>query len=167
MTAFIKAARVIGDLDDDFYRDERQRDVWNEASAVGFQLTQWIALAAAAVLPWAAGRVGAWVSLGIIVAWMVVSIATTGYARSQDVDVYASAKKWRPRAILAAALYIVGVLGIYARLSTPLDQDPATWFGAVVGGICGASAVFALIAWRKRRDARRLAEEEARDAEDL
>lgn len=167
MTAFIKAARAIGDLDDDFYRDERQRDVWNEASAVGFQMVQWIALLAAAVLPWAAGRVGAWIALGIILAWMAVSIATTSYARSQDVDVYASAKKWRPRAILAAALYIAGVVGIYARLSTPLDQTPETWFGMIVGGICGVAVVFALATWRRRRDARRVAEEEARDAEGM
>jgi len=167
MTAFVKAARVIGDLDDDFYRDERQRDVWNEASAVGFQLAQWIALVATAVLPWVAGRVGAWTALGIILAWFVVSIVTAAYARSQDVDVYASAKTWRPRAIFAAALYIAGAVGIYARLSAPLDQDPETWLGMIVGGICGAAAVFAIIAWRKRRDARRIAEEEARDAEDM
>ncbi len=51
MAVFMKAARTIGDLDDEFYHDERQRDVWNEASAVGFQLAQWAALAGAAFCP--------------------------------------------------------------------------------------------------------------------
>lgn len=60
MSAFITAMRVVGDLDDEFYRDENQRDVWNEASAVGYQLFLWVGLVAAAILPWAAGTVGAW-----------------------------------------------------------------------------------------------------------
>ncbi len=99
---------------------------------------------------------------------MVVSIATTGYARSQDVDVYASAKKWRPpRAILAAALYIVGVLGIYARLSTPTGPRPSNMVRCGRRRNMRCLSGIRLIAWRKRRDARRLAEEEARDAEDL
>ena len=31
---FIRTAAVIGDLSNPFYGEERQRDVWNEASAV-------------------------------------------------------------------------------------------------------------------------------------
>src|SRR5437868_6635333 len=41
MSAFERAMRAAGDLDDEFYLDERQRDVWNEAAAVGFQLFMW------------------------------------------------------------------------------------------------------------------------------
>lgn len=33
---FVRAAAVVGDLDSPFSAEERDRDVWNEASAVGF-----------------------------------------------------------------------------------------------------------------------------------
>lgn len=32
---FMPVAAVLGDLDRPFYAEERERDVWNEASAVG------------------------------------------------------------------------------------------------------------------------------------
>ncbi|MDH6675822.1 hypothetical protein M2284_000010 [Rhodococcus sp. LBL1] len=38
MSVFVNAMRVVGGLDDEFYRGERQRDAWNEAAAVGYQL---------------------------------------------------------------------------------------------------------------------------------
>ena len=59
MSAFVKAARFVGDLDDEFYADELQRDIWNEASAVGFQALLWIGLITGAILPFAAGVTGA------------------------------------------------------------------------------------------------------------
>jgi hypothetical protein len=35
---FVRVAAVIGDLSNPFYGEERQRDVWNEASAVALQV---------------------------------------------------------------------------------------------------------------------------------
>lgn len=166
-SALMKTARLIGDLDDDFYRDERQRDVWNEASAFGFQLAQWAALVAAAALPLAGGRTGAWTALGLLIAWVTVSFATIAYARAQQVDIYRDAKTLRPRVVLAICLYAIGVIGIYAQLSTPLDGDPSTWFGMAVGAVVGIGVVVAITAWRKRRDDRRIAEEEALDDTDF
>jgi hypothetical protein len=40
-SVFVRLAAGVGDLGNPFYREERQRDVWNEASAVGMQLTLW------------------------------------------------------------------------------------------------------------------------------
>ncbi|KSZ57593.1 hypothetical protein Z045_16615 [Rhodococcus pyridinivorans KG-16] len=167
MTVFVKTARFIGDLDDEFYRDERQRDVWNEASAVGFQLSLWIALVAAALLPWLAGRLGAWTALGILVAWFVVSIVTQLYARQRDVDLYATAKLWRPRSTAAAGLYLVGVAGIFLQLryeSHPFENDAATWAGRVVGAAVAIVLAGLALAWSRRRTQRRLDAEEALDA---
>lgn len=96
MSTMMKALRFVGDLDDDFYKDERQRDVWNEASAVGFQLAYWIALIAAAILPWVAGRTGAWISFGLIIGWFVCSMVVLRYAQAHDVDVYASMRVRAP-----------------------------------------------------------------------
>lgn len=52
---FVRAAAAVGDLGNLFYREERRRDVWNEASAVGFQLMLWLGLAAAAAMIWIGG----------------------------------------------------------------------------------------------------------------
>lgn len=165
MSAFVKAARFVGDLDDDFYRDERHRDIWNEASAVGFQVFQWASLAAAAVLPWAAGRTGAWIALGILVVWFIAAITTIAYARARDVDIYTTVSAWQPRAVVAGILYLIGVAGIVLSLQRdePFDNDPATWAGRVVGA--GVALVLAVLAarWNRRREARRRAEEEALD----
>ncbi len=43
-TWFVRAATVIGDLSNPFYREERQRDVWNEAAAVALQVILWLSL---------------------------------------------------------------------------------------------------------------------------
>ncbi len=40
----VRMAHVVGDFGKPFYAEERQRDVWNEASAFGFQLVLWCAL---------------------------------------------------------------------------------------------------------------------------
>ncbi|MGN5240548.1 MULTISPECIES: DUF2029 domain-containing protein [unclassified Rhodococcus (in: high G+C Gram-positive bacteria)] len=167
MAVLMKAARTVGDLDDEFYHDERQRDVWNEASAVGFQLAQWAALVGGALLPWLAGRIGAQIAIGVLAVWFVISMAVIMYARACDVDIYATAKTWRPRTIMAALVYLAGIAGIYARLSTPLDQDPATWAGLIVGGLVGGGAAVAVIVWHRRRERRRQEDEDARDLADL
>ncbi|MEU5842734.1 DUF2029 domain-containing protein [Rhodococcus sp. NPDC047139] len=167
MTAFLKAARFIGDLDDDFYRDERQRDVWNEASAVGFQVFSWAALLGAGILPWVAGRPGAWTALGILVVWFLASMTTTIYARLQDVDVYETSTLRRPRALAAFALYLAGIAGIFVYLrfgGETFDNDPATWAGRITGAVVGLAIVGGLFALYRRRTRRRLADEDARDA---
>ncbi|WMM71013.1 DUF2029 domain-containing protein [Rhodococcus pyridinivorans] len=134
---------------------------------MGFQLSLWIALVAAALLPWLAGRPGAWTALGILVAWFVVSIVTQLYARQRDVDLYATAKLWRPRSAAAAALYLVGVAGIFLRLryeSHPFENDAATWAGRVVGAAVVIVLAGLVLAWSRRRTQRRLDAEEALDA---
>ena len=52
---FMRAAGVVGDLDHPFYEEERQRDVWNEACAVGLQVALWLGLALAAAMVWLGG----------------------------------------------------------------------------------------------------------------
>ncbi|SDE20648.1 hypothetical protein [Rhodococcus tukisamuensis] len=155
MSAFERAMRSVGDLDDEFYLDERQRDVWNEAAAVGFQLFLWAALAAAAVLPWVAGRTGAWIGLGLLVAAAVISIATIEFARRRHVDLHATAFRVRPRLFLAGALYAVGVVGLIDRLVVAGAQDGAsTWSGAAVGAAVGIAGAALVVRAKQRRQAR-------------
>lgn len=116
MSAFTKAARFVGDLDDDFYADELQRDIWNEASAVGFQSLLWIGMIVGAVLPFAAGVTGAWVALGIFVALLTVANVVVGYARARGIDMYTSQKLRRSRIGVLVVLYLVGAGGAGLRL---------------------------------------------------
>lgn len=167
MTVFLKVARFVGDLDDDFYRDERQRDVWNEASAVGFQVFSWSALLGAAILPWVAGRPGAWTALGVLVVWFLASMTTLIHARLRDVDVYETTTLWRPRGLAAVALYLVGVAGIFFHLrfgGESFADDPATWAGRITGAAVALVLFGGGLAWNRRRTRRRRADEDARDA---
>lgn len=163
MTALMRIAREIGDLDDEFYADERQRDVWNEASAVGFQFVQWVALAVGTTLPWLAGPTGARVAIGVLAVWFVASLVVMTYARARDVDVNVVSKTLRPRVMLAMALYLAGVAGIWLQLAGPVGEETETVAGAVVGGAVGGGVAIALIAWNRRRVRRREAMEDALD----
>ncbi|MGA9873429.1 MAG: DUF2029 domain-containing protein [Rhodococcus sp. (in: high G+C Gram-positive bacteria)] len=153
MGAFVKTMRFVGDLDDEFYDDERQRDVWNEASAVGFQLFYWAALVAAAVLPWVAGVTGARIALGVLIVALVIGCATIGYSAVRGVNIYTAAKLGRVRGVVAAVLYGAGAVGVLVRLQPGVYAEAGSQVGGLVGGVVGLGTVGALI-WlmRRRRD---------------
>ncbi|MGU3436052.1 DUF2029 domain-containing protein [Actinomycetes bacterium M1A6_2h] len=159
MSAFVSAMRFVGDLDNEFYRDEHQRDVWNEASAIGFQLCLWTANIAMAVLPWVAGTTGAWIAVGLFVAVSIISLVTLAYSKSRRVDVQAQTKARQPRQFVTAALIAIAGVGILIRLSLPvdgrIDLDPSTISGLVVGALVGGgTAVF--LGYRSRKKQREL-----------
>ncbi|MDI9903887.1 hypothetical protein QM716_28890 [Rhodococcus sp. IEGM 1409] len=160
MSTIMKAMRFVGDLDDDFYKDERQRDVWNEASAVGFQFAYWITLIAAAVLPWVAGRTGAWISLGLVIGWFICSMVVLRYAQAHDVDVYTSMKGLQPRSLVAGSVYLIALIGVVAQLVTRPGDGIATWAGAGVGALVGATAAILGVKHHQQRAKRREAAEE-------
>ncbi|MDQ3276230.1 MAG: hypothetical protein M3Q39_14700 [Actinomycetota bacterium] len=51
----MRAAAGIGDFGNPFYAEERQRDVWNEASAFGLQLLLWLSMLTATISVWVFG----------------------------------------------------------------------------------------------------------------
>ncbi|OZE29323.1 hypothetical protein CH278_21190 [Rhodococcus sp. 05-2254-5] len=162
MSAFTKAARFVGDLDDDFYADELQRDIWNEASAVGLQCLLWIGFISAAILPYAAGVTGAWIAIGIIVTLLAVSYVVIGYSRARGVEVQ-SAQQWlRARFAVFIVLYLLGVGGAFVRLLGRYVSGDlgSVWIGAAIGvplGIAGA-VVGVKRKQRKQRKAEHAAE---------
>lgn len=83
---FVRAASVLGDFDSPFYDEERDRDVWNEASAVGFQVLIWgLPLVAAASL-WIVGA-AALLPVGLLIAvWVIAAHVVLSYARRFGVD---------------------------------------------------------------------------------
>ena len=160
MSTMMKALRFVGDLDDDFYKDERQRDVWNEASAVGLQSVFWAIFVSSAILPWGAGRTGAWISLALLIVALFGSLITIIYAKRRDVDVYLLSTYGRPRVVISIALYLVAAVGIMARLEFDSYEESSTWVGALVGAIIGGGIAIAVVKLHQQRAKRRDAAEE-------
>lgn len=149
---FTTTMRFVGDLDDEFYDDERQRDVWNEASAVGFQMFVWASLIAAAVLPWMAGRAGSWFALGVLVVYLAVAFAVLAYSKSRGLDMYTQQHNLRrPRTVLATLLYLIGAAGAVFTLIAP-DFPVGTAAGGAVGGAVGFAAAAIGLRRKKRLD---------------
>jgi hypothetical protein len=153
MSAFVRAARFVGDLDDEFYADELQRDAWNEASAVGFQSLLWIGLVSAAILPYVAGVTGAWIAIGMIVALVTVSYVVIGYARARGIDMYTVQKLRRSRIGVFVLLYLVGAVGAGLRLLLHYGHGSLApvLIGASVGLVGGLAGVVVGIKGRKRQ----------------
>ena len=168
MSAFTKAARFVGDLDDDFYADELQRDIWNEASAVGFQSLLWIGMIVGAVLPFAAGVTGAWVALGIFVALTAVANVVLAYARARGIDMYTSQELRRARIALAGVLLFLTGGGAMIRLLAHYGGGDlgSVAIGAAIGAPVGLAAVVVGVKMhqlrqRKAEHAAELAEQRA------
>lgn len=153
MSAFVRAARFVGDLDDEFYADELQRDAWNEASAVGFQSLLWIGLVSAAILPYAAGVTGAWMAVGIIVALLTVLYVVMGYARARGIDMYTVQELRRPRFAVFLVLYFLGFGGAGIRLLVHYGGGSfgPVLLGAAIGAPIGLGAGVVGIRNRRRR----------------
>jgi hypothetical protein len=165
MSSFTKAMRFVGDLDDEFYHDERQRDVWNEASAIGFQLFLWCSLIAGAVLPWVAGVPGSYTALGILLVLLTISWIVTAYTKSRGVDMQTSQKLIRPRLFLYLGLYFSAAIGIVVTLvfsvadgSVRSPTIVGMVFGAILGLVCAAYGI---------ARSKRLAREDEIEAENL
>lgn len=83
---FVRVASIVGDFDSPFYDEERDRDVWNEASAIGFQILLWgVPLVAAASL-WIVGS-AALLPIGLLLAlWIAAGVVALFYAQRFGVD---------------------------------------------------------------------------------
>lgn len=130
---FLSASETIGDLDNPFYDDERQREVWNEASAVGFQVMLWLALAAAAAMVWIGGAPSLPYALTLFGVAGVGSLVVLAYTRAYRVDAWATTRVNRGRMILLVALITGLVAGVVRAL-----PDNGFGGGLGIGVACGA-----------------------------
>ena len=108
---FVRTAAFVGDFGNPFYREERQRDVWNEASAVGFQLILWLTLVAAAVAVWAVGAPAlpfAALAVGVV---GLASLVTIAYATRLGVTLTGADLVLRPRLVPYAVVVVVLTVG--------------------------------------------------------
>ncbi len=150
---FEAVAGWVGDLGSPFYAEERQRDVWNEASAVGLQLALWLSLAAATAMVWL-GRATALPYATAVLAVLGVSAGVTVlYAHRLGVTIDDPRGLLRLRLLPYAALLMAYFIGV--RQVAPSDG----FFGGFVEGMVVGSAL--AVAWlvgsavrARRREAR-------------
>jgi hypothetical protein len=149
---FVRAAAVIGDLSNPFYAEERQRDVWNEASAVALQVLLWLNLVAATAAVWIVGAD----ALPYVYA-LLVMIGIAGWIAilySWSLGVHVEDRKWVPRRRKIAVL-VVGVVLAAGMLRAQTGHVLADWstLAGMVTGVAAVVVVFAAVSWYVRRRA--------------
>lgn len=137
----VRSAELIGDLGNPFYAEERQRDVWNEASAVGLQLLLWLSLLAVTAMVWLGGRDSLPYALTYLAVIGVCSNVTIAYASHLGIDVLTPARTLRPR--MLPYLLLVVVLAVGLMRASGQSSSPSFIAGLVVGVLVavGASVV--------------------------
>ena len=145
---FVRTAGRIGDLGSPFYDEEHQRDVWNEASAVGFQLLRWLLPLAAVVAVWVGGALVIPYALVMFLVPGLASWVVIAFAQARGVDLGGAmgitVLRWRQRAhrVLLGA-FCAGV--VRATPESSFGRG-ASW-GLLAGAVIGITAV----AWSQRR----------------
>ena len=151
---FERVATRIGDLDHPFYHEERDRDVWNEASAVGFQALLWGLLLACTIAIWVAGAPARpYVVVGMLLVG-AASVLLSTYATRRGVDGSArellAASRGRLAAWLVLAVaFAAGLITDGGRSLGPFDLS------TVAGMLTGAGLVLAVMAVMTIRARRR------------
>jgi hypothetical protein len=153
---FDRFATAIGDLDSPFYREERDRDVWNEASAVGFQFLLWGILLAATTAIWVVGEPAQpYVLAGsLLVGGASVLVASYAHRRGVDGGAAEVLAASRGRVVTYGVLVValaVGVVTDGARSSGLAELDVATVAGMVVGAGVTLGAAAAATRFARRR----------------
>lgn len=146
----VRFAHVVGDFGNPFYGEERQRDVWNEASAFGFQLVLWCLLSVSTVTVWVVGAPSVpyvLLALGLL---GVVSGLTVAYAQHLGVELTAREHVLRWRLVPYVALVLALLVGLLRAQEEPLTLS--TVAGTVAGMATGVGVVLlvALLAARGR-----------------
>ena len=150
---FVRAAGAVGDLGSPFYREERQRDVWNEASAIGFQLMLWLLLAAVTAMVWLGGAPALPYAMSVFAVLGVASWVSILYAHARGVDLGDAGRVLRLRMVVWGVLLVGFVAGL-ARVA-PSDGFSG---GFAQGAVLGAAGTVVWLAWsglRLRRQAQR------------
>ncbi|MBC3764080.1 hypothetical protein ACUN7V_06105 [Quadrisphaera oryzae] len=146
---FVRAAARVGDLGSPFYAEEYRRDVWNEASAIGFQLVLWLLSLAAVVSVWVGGAPAVPYALVMFLVPGAASWVVLSYASAHGVDGATGSRKvlgWRVGVFVVLALALcAGVV----RAMAGADLAPGLLTGLVVGALLGGLGVW----WSKRRAA--------------
>ena len=142
-----RAASAIADFNNPFYAEERQRDVANEADAVGFWMLFWTLLWGTGATFWFFPRY--WPFAGVMAGWAcLVSLIANRYARRLGVDGIERdrrASPWRHVLVLLTGAWV----GIgFAQAMSP---DARGWQVPYLVGFLGVGIPIVVVKERRRR----------------
>jgi lysylphosphatidylglycerol synthetase-like protein (DUF2156 family) len=149
---FVRAATVIGDLSNPFYREERQRDVWNEASAVALQVVLWLSLLAATVAVWVVGADALPYVNTLMVIIGVASWIAFLYAWNLGVNAETSRARW-PRLALLGVVVVLLLAGMLRASAVGSLVDDWSSIAGMVTGFAVVAVLFTVTARLARRRA--------------
>lgn len=147
------ALRWIGDLDHPFYEDERNRFIWYEAQAIGFQFMGLASYFAAAIslliggsgaIPYAAAMMAPFIVSAVVLKAYVVRRGADYWPQSMDF------RRSRGMAVLAImALLFIG----FGRAFIETDGGISGIAGMLTGGVSAGVAIALLSNRKKKKDA--------------
>jgi hypothetical protein len=144
-SVFDRFAATVADFGSPFYAEERQRDVWNEASAFGFQLLLWAGVALSGAMFWLGGRPVAPYGLALLLLVGLGAMLVVLYARRLGVE--PDPRGAGPlRLVMFLALYLLVLVGAVRTLGS---GNPGFLIGLVCGG---GTALVALYLGLRSRD---------------
>lgn len=147
----VRIAAAVADFGSPFYAEERQRDVWNEASALGFQLLLWILMVLAGIMMWVGGRPLLPYAVALVFVTAVVPYLVIAYARVKGVRVPWKGSVTMGR--LVATAVIVMILATGAGRAAAEGHSDVSWLGSAV--VTGLGAVVGLSLGARRDRHRR------------
>ncbi len=148
---FVRIAGAIADFGHPFYAEERQRDVWNEASSFALALLSWAVLVAGSAMVWIRGAEAVPYAIVLLLVVATCSALAVAYAQRLGVDpaVWSTSLR-RPRTWAYFAIGAVYVAGIaWAERAHP------PFVAGLFSGIAATAVAFAVAERLQRRRARR------------
>ena len=144
----VRMAHFVGDFSSPFYAEERQRDVWNEASAFGFQLVIWLTVTVGTAAVWLVGAAAVPYVGAVLVLLGVVCGLTVAYAQHLGVDLTRRDHMARWRMLPYALLVVALAVGVLRAQGGPVEAS------TVAGLATGAGSVLLVMAVVHRRRSR-------------
>ena len=139
---FDRFASAVADFGSPFYAEERQRDVWNEASAFGLQFFLWGSLVLSAVMFWVGGQPLLPWGAALMIFASIGSFLVLAYVKRLGVDVPVKGALQGRRMLAFLVVYLADVLGaLHAVATSGSGSDTVAGFFAgllvVAAGIVG------------------------------
>jgi hypothetical protein len=156
---FDRFAAAVADFGSPFYAEERQRDIWNEASAFGLQLFLWGSLILSAAMFWLGGRGSVPYGVALLIFASLPSYLVIFYARRLGIDipVKGALRGWRLAAFLV--VYAANIAGVAHALD---QQRPSGGF--LGGAVIGSAGAIGLLVGQQAQQRRRRQRAEVADA---
>ena len=144
----VRLAHVVGDFGNPFYAEERQRDVWKEASAFGFQLVIWLTLAVGTATVWLVGAPAVpYVGAALVLLGVTCGL-TVAYAQHLGVELTGRDRMLRWRMLPYGLLVLALALGLLRAQAEPFEAS------TLAGMATGAGSVLLVMAVLLRRRSR-------------